>query len=71
MNYTDFDELFWMSDPESMGRIIAEKYNLTHFYHCDCYQVLFDHVFGSKKQEKKYHSKAESIHLNQLEFNFE
>jgi hypothetical protein len=52
MQPRDFDEMFWFSDPESMGRIISEKYNLDDFYQSDLSQVLYQQVFCTQKATK-------------------
>jgi hypothetical protein len=49
MKPTDFDELFWLSDPESMGRVIYEKYNLNDFYNAELSSTLYKRVFCRHK----------------------
>lgn len=49
MQPKDFDEIFWFSDPESMGRVIYEKYNLNDFYQSDLSDVLYQRVFCTQK----------------------
>ncbi|MGB3405293.1 MAG: hypothetical protein WBA77_21595 [Microcoleaceae cyanobacterium] len=49
MQPKDFDEMFWYSDPESMGRVILEKYNLHDFYPSDLSQTLYKRVFCTQK----------------------
>ena len=50
MKPTAFDELFWFSDPESMGRMIHEKYNLTDFYNADISFTLYQRAFLSQEK---------------------
>jgi hypothetical protein len=45
MKPSDFDEMFWFSDPESMGRVIYEKYNLNDFYNAELSSTLYQRVF--------------------------
>ena len=71
MKYTDFDDLFWHSDPESMARIIAEKYNLTYFYHGEISRTLFERVFGSPTHRNSSALKTENLTFEQMEFYFE
>ncbi|MGB3535005.1 MAG: hypothetical protein WBA13_16020 [Microcoleaceae cyanobacterium] len=52
MKPTDFDELFWLSDPESMGRVISEKYNINDFYCTELRQTLYKQVFCRQKTPK-------------------
>ncbi len=71
MKYTDFDDLFWQSDPESMARIIAEKYNLIYFYHGEISQTLFERVFGSKTHQDLSGLQTESLTFEHMEFYFD
>jgi|GEM_PF-4819245 hypothetical protein len=69
MKPTDFDELFWFSDPESIARVIHEKYNLNDFYNAELSSTLYQRVFCRHKSSTL--PKIEIKHNKPLQHSFE